>query len=250
MKNLIFALLLLATPALADEVKTQKVETPKVETKTEAQKVEVPKVDKKTEPLKTEVPKLEVQKNETKTEPQVSLIKKENALNSTIKTKVGFIDMQKLLSESEYAKYIRSQVMKKQRSIQNQVTSRGKQLEKQKMALEAELPTTAPEKRDAKIKAFQKRVEAYQKYVANVNQDISTYQATISKGFDEAIQKGSTQIGTDKSLGLIIARREVLFTSNNLVDMVDITSDMVKAVDQNKPKEVVTKKSTRKSKRR
>src|SRR6185369_7186998 len=77
--------------------------------------------------------------------------------------RIGYVDLIRVSTDSEPGKAGQTRVAEKKKKLLAQIENRRKQLDKQRAAIEAKLPTLTPQQRETKGMEFQKKVEEYQK---------------------------------------------------------------------------------------
>jgi len=145
--------------------------------------------------------------------------------------RLGYVDIARVLAESSLGKASAAQAKKKQEKLQAQAMSRRKQLDKQKAAIEAQMPGLTPMQREAKAKEFQKKVENFQKFGMKLDKELQALQEGLNRSFNEAIENAATEYGKKNSLALIVVKREMLYLSNS-VDAQDVTEGIIKQMNE------------------
>ncbi len=144
--------------------------------------------------------------------------------------RLGYVDIGRVLAESSLGKASATQVKQKQEKLRAQALSKRKQLDKQKAAIEAQMPSLSPAQREAKSKEFQKKVENFQKFGMKLEKELQTLQEGLNQSFNEAIEKAATEYGKANSLALVVVKREMLYLSNS-VDAQDVTDGIIKMMN-------------------
>jgi outer membrane protein len=146
-------------------------------------------------------------------------------------TRLGHVDIARIGAESEAGKAGHAQIAALKKKLQGQIEAKRNQLEKQKADIEAKLKTLTPAQREAKGKAFQKKVEEFQKFVMNAEKDMQTKQDELSDKLFKAIEKSSAELGKDKGLALVVIKRELLYLGSG-VEAQDVTEEVIKGIDK------------------
>lgn len=144
---------------------------------------------------------------------------------------VGVIDIQKIGTESKIGRAERKRFEARGEKLKGDIEARGKKLEKEKKALEEKFPSLQPDQRQAKAKEFEKKVESYRKMVQKAQEEMEPLQKEINDKIFALVEKGARRVGTEKNLSLIIPKRELIFSSPE-TSVVDVTEDLLKAVDE------------------
>ena len=145
-------------------------------------------------------------------------------------TKLGYIDMAKILSESTYGASIKSAISDKQSKLQSQIETKRKQLDKQKSAIEAKLQSLTPQQREAKGKEFQKKVEEFQKFGRGLEEELQKFQDEQQNRFMERLEAVCSEYGKGNGLSLIIVKKELLYLGSG-VETQDISDAVIKQLD-------------------
>jgi outer membrane protein len=145
--------------------------------------------------------------------------------------RLGHVDMARIAAESEMGKAGQAQFAELKKKLQGQIDAKGKQLEKQKAAIEAKLKTLTPPQREAKAKEFQKKVEEFQKFGRNAEKELQTRQEEFGDKLFKAIEQASAELGKAKGLALVVVKRELLYLGSG-VDAQDVTDEVIKKIDR------------------
>ena len=146
-------------------------------------------------------------------------------------THLGHVDLARIAAESETGKAGQSQLADLKKKLQGQIEAKGKQLEKQKAAIEAKLKTLTPPQREAKAREFQKKVEEFQKFGRNAEKELQARQEEFGDKLFKAIEQASADLGKAKGLALVVVKRELLYLGSG-VDAQDVTDEVIKKIDQ------------------
>jgi len=145
--------------------------------------------------------------------------------------RLGHVDMARIATESEMGKAGQAQFAELKRKLQGQIEAKGKQLEKQKAAIEAKLKTLTPPQREAKAREFQKKVEDFQKFGRNAEKELQTRQEEFGDKLFKAIEQASADLGKAKGLALVVVKRELLYLGSG-VDAQDVTDEVIRKIDR------------------
>lgn len=139
--------------------------------------------------------------------------------------------MARIAAESEMGKAGQAQFAELKKKLQGQIDSKGKQLEKQKAAIEAKLKTLTPPQREARAREFQKKVEEFQKFGLKAEKELQAKQEEFGEKLFKAIEQASADLGKARDLALVIIKRELLYLGNG-VDAEDVTDEVIKRIDK------------------
>jgi len=145
--------------------------------------------------------------------------------------RLGHVDMARIATESEMGKAGQAQFAELKKKLQGQIEAKGKQLEKQKAAIEAKLKTLTPPQREAKAREFQKKVEEFQKFGRNAEKELQTRQEEFGDKLFKAIEQASVDLGKAMGLALVVVKRELLYLGSG-VDAQDVTDEVIKKIDK------------------
>lgn len=145
--------------------------------------------------------------------------------------RLGYVDIGRINTESNLGKASLAQGKEKQQQFQTQLEAKGKQLEKQKKALEAKLPSLTPPQRETKAREFQKKVEEFQKFGQGAERELLALQQSLAKALYEAIEQAAIGYGKANGLSLVVIKRELLYLADG-VDAQDVTEGILKSMNQ------------------
>jgi outer membrane protein len=146
-------------------------------------------------------------------------------------TRLGQVDIARIGGDSETGKAGQAQIASLKKKLQGQIEAKKNQLEKQKSDIEAKLKTLAPAQREAKAKAFQKKVDEFQKFVMNAEKELQAKQEELSDKLFKAIEHASVELGNAKGLAVVVIKRELLYLGSG-VETQDVTDDVIKKIDK------------------
>lgn len=149
--------------------------------------------------------------------------------------KIGSIDMAKIARDSKPGKAIYAEVKAKMEKYQKQIKSKETQLQKQKAAIEAQMPSLTPTQRAAKAKEFQKKLESFQGYIQNAEKDVRAREAELLKKLYQSVEKSAGDYGKINGYAAIVMNKELLYTGSNVV-VQDLTTETIKAINGNQGK--------------
>lgn len=153
------------------------------------------------------------------------------ASNPEQSLRLGYVDVARLNQESEAGKAAQAQAKAKQKTLQSQLESRRKQLDKQKTALEGKFATLSPAQRDSKAKEFQKKVEEFQKFGIKAEKELQELQEKLLEDLFKTVEEAAAEYGKANELALVIVKRELLYLSN-AVDAQDVTDGILTLLNE------------------
>jgi len=143
---------------------------------------------------------------------------------------VGFVDMAKVASDSVPGKAAAAEMKSRSARLRNQIKSREKQLSKQKADIEATLPSLSPAQRETKAKEFQKKVEAFQKFVQNGGKELEKRQEQLLSRLYQSTQKAAGDLAKANGYAAVVIKKELLYLSDT-VNIKDLTDETIKLLD-------------------
>ncbi len=147
--------------------------------------------------------------------------------------KFGYVEMEKIGTESEPGKAALAQIKEKNEKLRTQIAGKQKQLEKMKGNIEAQLATLSPQQREAKAKEFQKKVEEYQKFVQNAEKELRAKQDEVTGKLFRTIERAAGEYGKANGYAAIVVKKELLYSDGSL-ELKDLTDDVMKLVNGKK----------------
>lgn len=166
--------------------------------------------------------------------PQQPVIKAPETSKNTNAVKVGYVDIAKILGESSYGSAFQSKVKEKQAKLQAQIESKRKQLDKLKSSTEAKLATMTQQQREAKAKEFQKKVDEFQKFGRNAEDELLKFQEEQQRTFYEALEKACADHGKSGGFSMIVIKKDMLYLGSG-VEALDVTEAIAKLLDATVP---------------
>ncbi|WP_298269483.1 OmpH family outer membrane protein [Geobacter sp.] len=151
--------------------------------------------------------------------------------NTDRPVKIGYVEMEKIFSDSERGKAAKAQVKKKTEKYRAQIAARQKKLEKMKGDIEAKLPTLSPSQREAKVKALQKKIAEFQEFVKDAEKDMGKLEGELTASVMESVEKAAAEYGKANGFAAIVPKRDILYLGN-AVDVKDVTDELTKAMSR------------------
>lgn len=149
--------------------------------------------------------------------------------------RIGYADITRIGSESVPGKAAQARFKAKADKYQAQITAKQKQLEKQKAAIEAKLPSLLPEQRAAKAKEFEKKVDEYRRFVQNAEKELKPLEEELTRSLFGEIEKVVSDYAKANGFAAIVAKKELLYQGGS-VTVLDVTEDILKLVNEKGPK--------------
>jgi len=143
--------------------------------------------------------------------------------------KIGYVDIAKIVGDSVPGKAANARIKEKTEKYRSQITNRQKTLEKMKKDIETQLPTLTPQQREAKIKALEKKVAEYQKFVQGAEKEMQKIEEELSESMMKAIQKAADDYGRANGFAAIVPKRDLLYLGD-MVEVIDVTGILTKSI--------------------
>jgi outer membrane protein len=163
------------------------------------------------------------------------LQKTPEALTAQKAMRLGHVDLMRINNESEFGKAGLKQLENKKKKLQAQIESKRKQLEKMRSDIEAKIKSLSPAQREAKSREFQKKVEEFQKFGQNSENELQTLQQGLGSALFDKIERACAEYGKSNGLALVVIKRELLYLDST-VEAVDVTDAVVKMLNEKEPK--------------
>jgi outer membrane protein len=149
--------------------------------------------------------------------------------------RMGHIDLARVNTESDSGKAGQTRLEEKKKKLQAQIETKRKQIEKLKTSIEAKLQSLTPPQREAKAKEFQKKVDEFQKFGQNSENELQTMQQEIIGALYEKVEQACSVYAKANNLALIVIKRELLYLASG-VEVTDVTDGVIKLLNQGEPK--------------
>lgn len=144
--------------------------------------------------------------------------------------KLGYVDINRIGSDSDRGKALKKLLTNKKESLQAKLESRKKQLEKLKASIESKLAGMTPQQREAKSKEFQKKLGDFQKFASNSEEELYKLQEKETKALFEDLERVAAEYGQANSYAAIVIKKELLYVGN-AVDAQDVTDALIKSLN-------------------
>lgn len=146
-------------------------------------------------------------------------------------TKLGTVDLARVGDETERGKAVQAKLQTKKDKLQTRVDGKRKQLDKLRASIQAKLPTLSPAQRAAREKEFQKKVEEFQKFGRQLEEELSSLQEKETKALYDETERAAATYGKANGFAIIIIKKQLLYVGSD-VDAQDVTDALIKAMDE------------------
>ncbi len=143
--------------------------------------------------------------------------------------RIGYVDMARVVNESAAGKRAKAEIEGIIKQKQEQVNREGQKLKTQQQALEKEQLTLTEAQKRAKQRAFEQKVQAYQKLAAEAQRDIGQKDTERSRQVLTAVRGVIRELAQQENLLLVLEKNDqpVLYAA----DGPDLTDKVIKAYD-------------------
>lgn len=145
--------------------------------------------------------------------------------------KIGYIDLQKSLNESDQGKEAKAAFNKRVEELQKALDEKQSELKKLQEELEKKVPLT-PDVRGEKEKAYQQKIKDAQRFAKDSQEELQQKDAELTKKIIKDLKDVIKKMGTDEEYTIILEKGDafVLFAAEG----VDITDKVIKAYNKTK----------------
>ena len=146
--------------------------------------------------------------------------------------KIGYIDLQKALNESDTGKEAKVTFNKRVEELQKVLDEKQNELKKLQEEMEKQKGLLTPEARGEKEKVYQQKLKDVQRFAKDSQEELQQKDSEMTKKILRDLRDAIKKIGTDEGYTIILEKGDgfVLFAAEG----VEITDKVIKAY--NKPK--------------
>jgi outer membrane protein len=146
-------------------------------------------------------------------------------------TQIGYVDLVRIGSESEPGKEGLAKLSERQKKLKGQLEAKRKYLDKQRAAIEAKLSSLSPQQREAKGKEFGKKVEEFQKFGQNAEEQLQKLLQELSSSLYKKVEQTANEYGKANGFTAIFVKRDLLYAADG-VDVKDVTDQVTKLLNE------------------
>jgi outer membrane protein len=147
--------------------------------------------------------------------------------------KIGTVDIQKVLFNSEAGKVAKEQLAGKIAKHESEKNSREDDLKKLKAELEKQNILLNESARNSKEKDYQQKLKEYQRFIKDVNDELQAKDEELKNKIIEDAFKTTQEYGKKNGYSLIVAKSEMLMYMD---ENIDVTDEIVKLLNSKKDK--------------
>lgn len=162
--------------------------------------------------------------------PAPSTVASPVAAAPAVQIKIGYVDINRAGKESKPGREAQARFKEKADKLQTRLASRQKQLEKQKSALQASLPSLSPEQRAARIKEYDNKVDDFKKSVQKAEKEMQPVQEELLSALSRKLEQAAASCGKANGLAAVLVKKDMLFQGSD-VQMIDVTDEVIKLLD-------------------
>ena len=144
------------------------------------------------------------------------------------KVKIGFVDLQKAIRDSQAGKRAKEQFQAEIKKIESGLLKEKQDLERLRSDIEKKGLLLKAEERRNMEKEFQKRARDYQREMNDIREELRQKEAEMTTSILKDLEKVVTTIGKQDKFTLILERSQVLYTDQG----VDITAKVIEIYDR------------------
>ncbi|MDI7258376.1 MAG: OmpH family outer membrane protein [Thermodesulfobacteriota bacterium] len=150
------------------------------------------------------------------------------ALASSLK--IGSVDIQKAVNESNAGKEAKKAMLKEVEKSQRQFAEKQKELQIIKESLDKQALMLNPEVRASKEKDFQNKVREFQRWQEDTQNEINQKKMEMERNISLGLMKVIQKLGADEGYTFIMEEGSVPFVTKTI----DITDRVIKVFDAQK----------------
>ena len=147
------------------------------------------------------------------------------------KVKIGFIDLQRAISESQAGKKAREKFEAEVKKIEGDLLKEKQEMERLKGDFDKRSPLLKEEERRNLEKEFQKRYLGYQRVMQDSQEELRQKEREMTGEILKELEKIVAEVGKGENFTLILERSQVLYTDQG----VDITNKVIQLYNSRAP---------------
>jgi outer membrane protein len=144
-------------------------------------------------------------------------------------TRVGFVDLQRILARSQAGVQAREQIEKEKAAMQKQVDSQKVDYDKLRDELEKKGQLLSADARREKQEALERKTRDIRRLLDDLEKELQKKEQTMGQKILRDLEGIFTKVGKEKGYAVIVERRQagVVYGAPE----VDVTEDVIKAFD-------------------
>ncbi len=159
-------------------------------------------------------------------------------LAQTTPPKIAYIDLQKVITESDKGKEARKSFMEEVEKLRKTLAQKQDELQKMKDTLEKQATTMAPEARNEKEKQYQNKVKDFQRLQSDYESELRQKDQELMQKALKELEEIVRGLGESEKYTLIFEKSQVLFAA----PAVDVTAKVISLYNETAKKKTPPKK--------
>lgn len=149
--------------------------------------------------------------------------------------KVGYVDLQKALNQSEAGKAAKERITKTVRDYEGTVETRQKELRKLKEELEKQALVLSEDARSTRERDYQQKLRDFQRFTKDIQDELQQKDAEFTQRILKELIQVIEEMGQKEGFTIILEKTEssILYAGSNI----DITDRVIKTYDARHKKE-------------
>jgi len=148
-------------------------------------------------------------------------------------TKIGYLDIQKALSQSESGKEAKELLSTTFKKYQGDINSKQEELKKLKEELEKQSTLLSENKRAEKEKEYATKLKNYQQFTKDAQEELQGKDKELSQKIYESFEKVVQEFGRKNGYTLILDRTQGVLYAD---DKADLTDELMKLFNATRKK--------------
>jgi outer membrane protein len=147
--------------------------------------------------------------------------------------KIGYIDMQRAINNSESGKQAKEQLAGRLKKYQEEINSRQEELKRLKEGLEKQGMLLSEAARAAKEKDYQQKLKEFQRFTKDAQEELQGKDEELTRKILEGMEKVIQEYGKQHGYTFIFVRNESMLFAD---DRADLTDEVLKLYNANQKK--------------
>lgn len=143
--------------------------------------------------------------------------------------KIGVLDLQQAINDSQKGKAAKAMLMKKFERLQNELSAQEKEIEKMQQDLERQASMLSQEAKLEKDRTIKRKIRDFQEQYRDYSQEMQREEFENTKPIVEGLLKVANEYGKEKGYTLVLEAKKagVIYAP----DALDITAEVMKRYD-------------------
>ena len=149
-------------------------------------------------------------------------------------SKLGYLDIQKALGQSDAGKAVKEQLTAKFKKYQDEINGKQEELKKLKDELETQGSMLSESKRAEKEKEYSAKLKKFQEFAKDAQDELQGRDKELTQKVLEAFEKVVQEYGRKNGYTFIFVRSETMVFADEKVDLTDELLKLFNASQQKK----------------